>query len=455
MDLKQPGSQLYLIGETKNELGGSHYQLLIDNSQFTINNFSAPQPVPNALNRLRTVHQVIKQGLVQACHDCSEGGLGVTLAEMCLAGRLGAEINLTQVVGATDLSEDDLVLFSESAGRFVVEVRPEDVAVFENTLSDVPHAQIGQVEAEPMLRINGLNEQTIIETSVSDLEKAWRGYASTDIQPAKIKTDKHTAVTPAKARPKVFVLHANGTNRDREAALACELAGAEPEIVHINQLLAGERTLLNYHMFVVPGGFSYGDDLGAGVLWALDLRHRLGDDVNKFVESGRPVLGICNGFQVLVKSGLLPGAAMTDSSQRPVSLVTNHSTHFECRWVYLQPNPDSSSLFTQGMTEPIYCPVAHGEGRLAVADDPVLTTLQTNNLDALTYVNADGSAADYPFNPNGSAGNIAGLCNPAGNVLGLMPHPEDHVFPWQHPRWHRNEVGLDGLRLFKNGVKNA
>ena len=123
--------------------------------------------------------------------------------------------------------------------------------------------------------------------------------------------------------------------------------------------------------------------------------------------------------------------------------------------MYLQPNSHSPSLFTEGLTEPIYCPVAHGEGRLAITNDDVLTTLQANHLDTLTYINADGSPAIYPFNPNGSVGNIAGLCNPAGNVLGLMPHPEDHVFPWQHPRVHRGEVGWDGLRLFKNGVKRA
>jgi len=467
MDLKQPGNLLYIIGETHDELGGSHYQLImnnetigneqltIDNSQLTIHNSLPPQPVPDALERLRVVHKAISAGLIQACHDCSEGGLGVAVAEMSLAGRLGATVDLAQVVGATGLGKDDLLLFSESAGRFVVEVRPEDAAACEDALKDVPHARIGQVEAELTLRINGLTEQPIIETDVSDLEKAWRGYVGADIQPTKTEADKPPAVVATKTRPKVFILHANGTNRDHEAALACELAGAEPEIVHINQLLAGERNLLDYHMLVIPGGFSYGDDLGAGVLWALDLRHRLGNDVNKFVESGRPVLGICNGFQVLVKSGLLPGPEINTNGQRPVSLVANHSAHFECRWVYLQPNPDSPSLFTEGLVEPIYCPVAHGEGRVAVADDDILATLQTNNLNALTYVNADGSSADYPFNPNGSAGNIAGLCNPAGNVLGLMPHPEDHVFPWQHPRRHRGEAGLDGLRLFKNGVKRA
>jgi phosphoribosylformylglycinamidine synthase len=473
MDLKQPGNLLYIIGETRDELGGSHYQLTMNNetidneqltidslagrnaSAFTIHNSPPPQPVRKGLERLRRVHGVISAGLVQACHDCSEGGLSVAVAEMCLAGRLGADIDLAQVVGAADLAADEQVLFSESAGRFVVEVRPADMEDFETILKDVPHACVGTVEVRPTLTIKGLAQQTIIKTEVTDLEKAWRGYMGQPGALALAVAGTNVAAAPTKSSPKVFILHANGTNRDREAALACQLAGGEPEIVHINQLLAGERNLLDYHMLVIPGGFSYGDDLGAGVLWALDLRHRLGNDVNKFVESGRPVLGICNGFQVLVKAGLLPGLEMNSNSRRPVSLVANHSTHFECRWVYLQPNLNSPSLFMAGLTEPVYCPVAHGEGRLVVANGDVLSTLQANRLDALTYVNADGSPAAYPFNPNGSAGNIAGLCNPAGNVLGLMPHPEDHVFPWQHPRVHRGEAGWDGLRLFKNGVKHA
>ncbi len=455
MDLKQPGNLLYLIGQTHNELGGSHYHLTINHSQFTIHNSPAPQPVPNALNRLRAVHQTIRRGLVQACHDCSEGGMAVAMAEMCLAGRLGATINLADVPDAEKLALDDALLFSESAGRFVVEVRPDDAKAFETLLEDVPHARIGQVDGGPLLRVNGLTQQPLFTLNVSDLEQAWRGYAGQNKKPPLPATGEPAPVIPIRHQPRVFILHANGTNRDREAALACELAGAMPEIVHVNQLLAGERHLLDYHMLVVPGGFSYGDDLGAGVLWALDLRHRLGEDVTKFVESGRPVLGICNGFQVLVKSGLLPGIKLNDDDRRAVTLAPNHSTHFECRWVYLQPNPHSPSLFTAGLADPIYCPVAHGEGRIAVANDDVLSTLETNHLNALIYVNADGSGADYPFNPNGSAGNIAGLCNPAGNVLGLMPHPEDHVFPWQHPRRHRGEAGFDGLRLFKNGVKNA
>jgi len=246
------------------------------------------------------------------------------------------------------------------------------------------------------------------------------------------------------SEPKILILHANGTNRDRDAALACSLAGGDTEIVHINQLLAGERSLLDYSMVVVPGGFSYGDDLGAGVLFSADIQHRFGEQMAQFVDADRPVLGICNGFQTLVKAKLLPGGTM----QRDVTLTYNERGHFECRWTYLLPNPASPSIFTQGLTEPIYCPVAHGEGRF-VAREEATNYLCEKQLIALSY------EAKYPHNPNGSFLNIAGICNEAGNVLGLMPHPENHIFAWQHPRRSRGESGNLGLWLFVNGVNYA
>ena len=255
--------------------------------------------------------------------------------------------------------------------------------------------------------------------------------------------------------PRVLILHATGTNRDRDAALACELAGGVPKIVHVNQLLSNERRLADYHMLVAPGGFSYGDDLGAGTLWALDLRQHLGEALARFVAEGRPALGICNGFQALVKAGLLPGANWAHGDQRSVTLTYNASSHFECRWVYLEPNPRSACLFTAGLTEPIYCPVAHGEGRLIARDDATRQALIHDGLVTLTYAAADGGPVVYPSNPNGSDLAIAGLCNPAGNVLGLMPHPENHIFAWQHPRFHSGRGGMDGLRLFQNGIRFA
>jgi phosphoribosylformylglycinamidine synthase len=279
------------------------------------------------------------------------------------------------------------------------------------------------------------------------------------------------------AKPPILVLHATGTNRDREAAWACELAGGAAEIVHMNRLFAGERRLADYRMLVLPGGFSYGDDLGAGKLWAVALRHRLGDDLTAFIAAGRPVLGICNGFQVLVKAGLLSGVRGQESGIRSqetgvrgqgagltsdpcaltpaFTLTRNDSARFECRWVYLAPPPASPCIFTRGLTEPIYCPVAHGEGKFMARDAETLAGLEAAGLAALRYTGPDGAAAPYPWNPNGSQNNIAGICNPQGTVLGLMPHPEDHLIPEHHPRYHHGERGMTGLPLFRNGVNYA
>jgi len=260
-------------------------------------------------------------------------------------------------------------------------------------------------------------------------------------------------------RPPVLVLHATGTNRDWEAARACDMAGAAAEIVHVNQLIGGERRLPDYRMLVLPGGFSYGDDLGAGKVWAILLRHRLAEDLASFIGEGRPVLGICNGFQVLVKAGLLPGIAPADErGQVPfqaTTLTRNDSARFECRWVYLEPQAISPCIFTRGLSEPIYCPVAHGEGKFVVRDDSALDQIQAQGLVALRYAGPAGLPATYPWNPNGSVANIAGICNPAGTVFGLMPHPEDHVLPEQHPRYQRGERGGLGLALFANGVRYA
>lgn len=265
----------------------------------------------------------------------------------------------------------------------------------------------------------------------------------------------------------IAILHAPGTNRDTDAAIAFNRAGGNPEIVHINQLLAGERRLADYALLVIPGGFSYGDDLGAGKLWAVRLLHDLGDQLHAFASAGRPILGICNGFQVLVKSGLLPGPMSKIDGQLPTindelatfnsqlaTLTRNESAHFECRWIWLEPNPANHSPWLAGLKR-IHCPVAHGEGNFVTKDIETLAVLQVANVVAFNYVDSAGRVGSYPINPNGSSAGIAGITNVHGNILGLMPHPEDHIFPWQHPASHRGAAGHDGLKLFENGVAFA
>jgi phosphoribosylformylglycinamidine synthase len=267
-------------------------------------------------------------------------------------------------------------------------------------------------------------------------------------------------------QPNVLILQATGTNRDGDAAEAIEVAGGLPKILHINQLRADPERLHDYQMLVLPGGFSYGDALGAGRLLAIDMRWLFQDHLARFVEADKPVIGICNGFQALVKSGWLPGpepgpgaatsaASAASEGQGRATLTRNVSNRFECRWVWLDPNPESPCVFTRGLAERITCPVAHGEGRFVPRDDEVLASLRDAGQIALTYTTADGGAPGYPANPNGSTADIAGICNAQGNVFGLMPHPEDHIYPDQHPRWTRGQRGNLGLSLLQRGVAYA
>jgi len=276
--------------------------------------------------------------------------------------------------------------------------------------------------------------------------------------------------------PRALVLRAPGINCDRETAHACRLAGFETDLLHINQLLKAPERLLDYHFLVIPGGFSYGDDLGAGTLLAKNLAIHLGGQLEQFIDEGRLVLGICNGFQALVRAGLLPGMRSwsLDALQIPVSSLTNNaSAQFECRWVTLSAQP-GPCIFTRGIDHHIELPVAHGEGQFVLAKPALLSALQDHGQVALVYtINAGqispssatphfsmlapGSSqpVPYPDNPNGSVGDVAGICNAQGNVFGLMPHPERYVHALQHPQRQDIEGQGDGLLLFKNAFEYA
>jgi phosphoribosylformylglycinamidine synthase len=252
-------------------------------------------------------------------------------------------------------------------------------------------------------------------------------------------------------QPRVLILRAAGINCDEETAAACELAGGQPERVHINRIADGSVSLDDYAALVLPGGFSYGDHLGAGKLLAVDLQHRVGDALQRFVTDGRPVLGICNGFQVLVKVGLLPGN--DETPRQIVTLTGNNNGSYECRWVRLRPNPASPSIFLQGVDQSFLLPVGHGEGRVVAAKN-TLATIEGNNQIALQYIDEhDDPTMGYPANPNGSAHAIAAITNKQGNVLGIMPHPDRAYLPQLHSDWRRSgRAEGDGLRLFRNMI---
>lgn len=258
-------------------------------------------------------------------------------------------------------------------------------------------------------------------------------------------------------KPTVLIPIAPGTNRNDELALAFEAAGAETNQVPLAVLRSGEAKMVDHQILAIPGGFSYGDALGAGRLLGLDMTSWFSDQILEAKERSMPIIGICNGFQALVKAGVLPGdVGAKRPGRRPVditaTLTENRSGRFECRWVELLPEA-SWSVWMADLVEPIRCPVAHGEGRFVASD---LSALEEAGRVAFRYGSGDGSLAGlvYPDNPNGSAGDVAGIVDQSGLVLGLMPHPEDHVLTRQDPHRHR---GLGGgcLPLFQAGVRAA
>jgi len=245
-----------------------------------------------------------------------------------------------------------------------------------------------------------------------------------------------------------------GTNRDVDAARCLEDQGAVVEILHLNDILR-RRNLGTYHGLVFPGGFAYGDYVRAGAIWAKRIHNFLGEDLRAFAESGKPILGVCNGFQVLVEAGLLP---YLDYSESPVvSLASNASGKFECRWVHIKSNEHSPCIFTSSEKRVRKFPVAHGEGRFITESSKVLEDLSKNGQIALQYATSDGEVAEqkYTENPNGSELDIAGICSPSGTVMGLMPHPEDAYWGYQMPDWTKRrelpEYG-DGLGIYKSMV---
>ncbi len=258
---------------------------------------------------------------------------------------------------------------------------------------------------------------------------------------------------------KVLVLWGYGINCEVETAYVFKLSGAEPEIVHLSELFSGEKKLLDYHILVFPGGFLDGDHLGAAQACAhrfkylkIKRKNTLWDDLMKFLEQGGLILGICNGFQLLVKMGLLPGGEYL--GQRVATLTYNDSGRFEDRWVNLRVEKNTPCIFLTGIEE-LYLPVRHGEGKFLVKEEEILKKLEVSKQLALRYIHPQTGepTLEYPYNPNGSPLGVAGICDPTGRIFGLMPHPEAFNHYTNHPRWTAiREKIAQGLLIFQNAV---
>jgi phosphoribosylformylglycinamidine synthase I len=257
---------------------------------------------------------------------------------------------------------------------------------------------------------------------------------------------------------KVCVLRVGGTNCDAETQRAFTELGVQAETVHVNQLIRSHN-LLDYTILVFPGGFSFGDYVRSGVIFARHISTQLGKDIEKFVDEGRPILGICNGFQILVEYGLLPGFEGT-SAYPEAALTTNEPAGFKCQWIYLKQENRGKCFFTSKIPagKIIQLPIAHGEGRLLFPkekEQAILKKLDNEDMIVFRYCSKNGEAANgkYPTNPNGSFYDIAGICNREGNIFGLMPHPERAMYWWQQSDWtRRQQVSLygDGKLIFQS-----
>jgi phosphoribosylformylglycinamidine synthase I len=256
--------------------------------------------------------------------------------------------------------------------------------------------------------------------------------------------------------PRALILRTAGTNCDGETAFAFERAGFAPERLHINRLLESPAQLHDYQALAIPGGFSYGDDIAAGRIFANQIAHHLHEALRDFIVAGKPIIGICNGFQVLVKTDLLPGPLAGKTGQT-CTLTNNDTGRFIDRWIHVAPR-SGKCIWTAGLS-PVELPIAHGEGKFFPANEAVRQALHENDQIALIYTRPDGepAAGHWPDNPNGSIDDIAGVCDSTGLVFGLMPHPERHLNPMQHPAWTSRAIDPDadgpGLQIFQNASR--
>ncbi|MDR1894272.1 MAG: phosphoribosylformylglycinamidine synthase subunit PurQ [Spirochaetales bacterium] len=463
-DFKRPGDLIILGGTTRGEMAGSSYEKLLGPLPGSELRPDAPPPpdlpqvkFDEALKLYRRIHQAMNRGLIRSCHDLSDGGLGVALGESAMGGRLGVQVDLSLIPGNSDLEgfSSLRLLFCETPSRLLLTIAPEDREALGEILADSPWGIIGTVQETPNFLVNRVGRR-VLELKVSDLALAFTRSApwqaaegSPEETPPPPASLPRSAAPPRtlQVRPRVCVITGCGINADEELKLAFDLAGGEAQGIHIRDLIAKPSLLDPFSILGFPGGFSFGDHLGSGLVFAQTFRRRLEDRLKTFIAGGGLIIGICNGFQALVKMGVLPN--LKGRWEREATLLHNDTGVFEDSWLKLKANPDSPCLWTRNLGE-IELPIRHGEGRFFPASAGILSEINRLGLAALHYRDR---------NPNGSAEGIAGICDPTGRIFGLMPHPEAFLIPQNHPRWNRSpsEAGEFplGLEILRRGVEFA
>ncbi len=441
-DFKIPGDYIYILGETYDELGASEYYSWWNETAGSKDlGMHVPKVNPQINTRIYTMYyQCVKRGLISSAQSLHRGGLAAALAKSGIAGQYGADISLSKLPGSVGRS--DGVLFSESQGRILVAIAPQNQTEFEEMIKDIPFGLLGRVREDAQIHIFDQKNKQIVDTSVKAATRVYKanfGIVNT-------------------IKPQAIVLAGYGLNCEEETAFAFERAGVGAKIVHINDVISSAVLLSEYEILVVPGGFAYGDDTGSGNAFAQKMKNHLWEKILKYVEDDHLIIGICNGFQVLVNLGLLPGLNR-QYGHREVALLHNTNATYTARWVDLKVNGTVSPWF-KNISE-LSVPIAHGEGKF-YASDEILSKLKERHLIAANYFS--GQMCRYqklPANPNGSVDDIAGITDESGRILGLMPHPERAIAFTQLPNWHlikeeyrrRNQKLPDegpGLVLFRN-----
>jgi len=485
-DLKVTGDVLYVLGTTRAELGGSEYLAHIGDAERGRGYLGATGSVPRvdareSLPLYAALHAAINEELVRSAHTPSLGGLGVALALAALGGELGCTVDLDRVPAPEGIEPWEL-LFSESNARFVVSLAPASCARFEEIMAGVSYARVGEVIAEPKLTLRHRGRD-LVDLPLERLRTAWKAplrsageLASIAVSPGQIApagTSAGESHDPNASPVKALVITGYGLNCEAETAYALRTAGADVDCLHLNDLLHGRASLADYELLALIGGFSFGDHLGAGKVYANRLKYQLAGALQEFIAAGKLIFGICNGFQTLVKMGLLPGLPPSGlngegaARQAPrhaqlaqqVTLTMNESGLFRDDWVWVRAEKDSPCVFTRGL-DTLELPIRHGEGRFFLRDEQLLSQMEAGGLIALRYIDpATGAVATtLPANPNGSMGGVAGVCDPSGRVFGLMPHPEAFLSPFNHPQWPLHKIAGalpregQGLVIFRNAV---